>query len=78
MNILSISLEESKILNTQVLDWITSPEVKGGANKETFWIIKTDVNIYNPANDIEVEKLSKLLFLAGIHEFKFQNLIIRK
>lgn len=76
MNILCISQEESGISSIQLLDWITSRDVNRGVNHEKYWIINTDTQLDNRYNDVEVDKLGKLLAKTLYNEY--QSIMIKK
>lgn len=73
---LSISLEQSKITNPDILYWLVSPEIKGGTHTDKYWMMATSLQIDNPQGDQQIEVLNKLCFLCKVHNYNF--LIIRK
>lgn len=73
---LSISLEQSKITNPEILDWLVSPEIKAGTQTNKYWMMTTSLQVDNPQGDHQIEILNKLCFLCKAHSYNF--LIIRK
>lgn len=71
MNILSISLEKSRVTDINLLNWLTDINGgKGGKNCERYWLIKTDINITSQEFNMDVESIKALLFLCtnkGFH-----------
>ena len=64
-------IEFSKIgTNTEVLNWITLPDIKGGKNEERYWLVRTDIQINNQNNDISMYRLLMLLHQAHINDFQ--------
>lgn len=75
-NILSISLEESTISNTTVLDWVVGDQAKGGSVTEKYWLINVNVLFNNPENNEDAQKLRNILNSCLMNNY--QILIIRK
>lgn len=75
MNILNISLEQAKT-TPEILDWLSSPEIKGGKNEAGWWMINTNIGLANPHNNYHVELIIALLYLCQVHNY--QLLMIRK
>jgi hypothetical protein len=76
MNILVVTLEQSKLLRLDYLDQLTAPTFGAGVNHERYWIINSNVPLSNPTNDYEVTKLMSLLHLVQVHNFN--ALMIKK
>jgi hypothetical protein len=67
----------SKLGTTEeALNWITSPEVKGGRNEEKYWLVRTDIAVNNPQNDVAMNSL--LLFLDYSRVNHYQTVQILK
>lgn len=75
MKILSITIEQSKT-RPDILDWLTSPEIKSGKNEEKHWMVNTNVQLANPHQDKDVESLMALLFLCKLANYPL--LMIKK
>lgn len=70
-------IEFSKLGTSEhALDWITLPESKGGRNDDRYWIIRTDIQVNNPQNDLAMHRL--MLFLHNARENDFQTVQIMK
>jgi len=76
MNIFCISLNDTQITNTMLLDWITDRERNRGINHEHYWIIKTDTELYDPSNDRQIHLLSQLIWQCRMNGFT--SLMIRR
>jgi hypothetical protein len=74
MNIFCITLEQSKVQDVNLLNWLTQEENKAGVNTERYWMINTNVNL-NP-NSEESHRLGQLIHLALVHNF--QSIMIKK
>lgn len=64
MIILSISLEESKITELAMLDWLCSPEVNKGIVNNKFWLVDTDTHIAAENMNYQIELMNNLLMQA--------------
>lgn len=76
MNILVITLQQSKVLKVDILDWLTKEENHCGHAHERYWIVNCNANLINIHNDYEVQKLISLLHLSTIHNYT--HLMIKK
>jgi hypothetical protein len=54
----------------EALNWITSPEVKGGRNEERYWLVRTNIAVNNPQNDIAMNALLYFLDEARVHNYQ--------
>jgi hypothetical protein len=62
--------------NENVLNWITSEEVKGGKNCERYWIVRTEIKF--AGTEIDEAAFNLAAFLNIAHKNNYQSILITK
>jgi len=67
----------SRLGTTQeLLNWLTTEGINGGKNCERYWIVRTNVSIQSPHEDLAIRNLSIFLDMAQKHNY--QSVLITK